>query len=167
MKRLRNILIALVAGACLAWAVPAAIAVIAAAPGLATLIRLIKEVGLPVPTAYFALTAFLPAFLIAFGVGYALFRLVAGKRGELFLASTAPWIAMAVYLYSNICSGTAVPCVSLFELAALAVVPIGLLLAALVAKPPSLNMSIDSDPQQHEAAPPQVLVVRSSSRYPS
>ena len=27
-----------------------------------------------------------------------------------------------------------------------------------------LNMSIDTDPQQQEAAPPQVLVVRSSSR---
>ena len=27
-----------------------------------------------------------------------------------------------------------------------------------------LNMSIDTDPQQHEAAPPLVLVVRSSSR---
>jgi hypothetical protein len=27
------------------------------------------------------------------------------------------------------------------------------------------NMSIDADPQQQEAAPPQMLMVRSSSRY--
>jgi hypothetical protein len=30
-----------------------------------------------------------------------------------------------------------------------------------------LNMSIDTDPQQQEAASPQMLVVRSFSRYPS
>jgi len=29
------------------------------------------------------------------------------------------------------------------------------------------NMSIDADPQQQEAAPPQVLVVRSFLRYAS
>ena len=31
----------------------------------------------------------------------------------------------------------------------------------------SLNMSIDTDPQQQEAASPQVVVVRSSLRYAS
>jgi hypothetical protein len=160
---LHRTLIAFVVGAFLAWAVPVAIALLAAAPGLATLTGSIKAAGLPLQPVYFALTNFLPALLVSFGAGRAMFRVLGGKRVELFVACSAPWLLWALYLYLEICVGTSVSCMGPFELAGLAVVPLGLLLAALVSKPPSLNRSTDTAPQRRAAASPQSVVFRSSS----
>ena len=161
---MRRCLIAFLVGAVLAWAVPVLLALVAAAPGLAALIGLIKATGLPLPSVYFALTNFVPALLLSFGVGLVMYRALGEKRGDLFLASASPWVLNGLHFYAQLCLGTPVSCTGAYDLAGLAVVPLGLLLAAFISKPPSLNMSIDADPKQQEAAPPQVLVVRSSSR---
>jgi hypothetical protein len=146
VKLIRRSLIAFLVGAVLGWAVPVLIALVAAAPGLATLIRSIKAAGLSVPPVYFGLTNFLPALLLAFGVGFAMFRVLGGKRVELLVASAAPWVLSALYFYAELCLGTSVSCTGPFELVGLAVVPLGLLLAALVSGPPSLNMSYMDSP---------------------
>jgi ABC-type thiamin/hydroxymethylpyrimidine transport system permease subunit len=164
---LRRSLIAWLFGAALAWAVPVVTALVAAAPGLATLSHSIKAAALPLQPVYFGLTNFLPALMLSFGVGFAMFRILGGRRRSLLVASAAPWLLNALYFYIELCVGTSVSCTGAFELAGLAVVPLGLLLAALASKPPSLNMSIDTDPQQQEAASPRVLVVRSFLRYVS
>lgn len=137
---LRRSFIACLTGAALAWAVPVLAALVAAAPGLAALTLSIKAAGLPLQPVYFGLTNFLPALLLSFGVGLGMFRVLGGRRLELLVVSAAPWLLNALYFYVELCVGTSVSCTGAFELEGLTVVPLGLLLAALVSKPPSINM---------------------------
>jgi hypothetical protein len=164
---LRSGLVAFLVGAALAWAVPVLDALVAAAPGLEALTRAIKAAGLPLQPVYFGLTTFLPALLLSFAVGLAMFRVLGGPRLHLLLASATPWLLNAAYFYVDSCVAASISCTGGFELAGLIVVPLGLVLAAWGAKPPSLNLPIDTDPQQQAAASPQGVVVRSSSRYVS
>jgi hypothetical protein len=143
---MRRGLIAFLVGVFLAWAVPVVIALVAAAPGLGTLIRSIRVAGVPLPGLYFAITNLLPALLFSFGIGCAMFRILAGGRGRLFVASAAPWVLNALYFYVDLCVEAEASCLTAYELSGLTVVPLGLLLAALIAKPPSRNGSVNREP---------------------
>lgn len=154
---MRRSLIAFLVGALLVLAVPIALALVAAAPGLRTLIQSIRAVDLPLPPVFFLLSTLLPALSLSFCVGLGLFRVVGGRRGQLLVASSAPWILSALYLYADVCAGTSGFCLSVYELSGALIVPLGLLLAAWISKPPSINRSVVTDLQQQEAAPPHVL----------
>lgn len=158
LKLMRRSLIAFLIGVLIAWAVPVLTELVAAAPGLAALTRAITAAGLPLAPVYFGLTNFFPALLFSFGVGVAMFRVMSGRRADLIVASAAPWLLNALYSYLAICAGTPVSCLGPFDLAGYAVVPTGLLLAALISKPPRLDTSLGgAHSEVQAAASPHVL----------
>lgn len=148
MTVMRCSLIAFLVGALLARAIPIVLALVAAAPGLRTLIRSIKAANLPLAPVFFSLTTLLPALSFTFCVGLGLFRALGGRSVALLVASSAPWVLSAVYGYVELCVGTPVSCLGVYELSSFMVVPVGLLLAAWISKPPSLNKSVNTDLQQ-------------------
>ena len=138
LKLARDGLLAVLAGVLLAWAVPVVIALVAAAPGLRTLILAIRASGLPRQEVWFTLTNFLPALLSSFAIGWATFRLLRGDRRVLWVAAAAPWVLNAIDFYVDLCPGTDASCLDPYSLAGLIVVPLGLLLAAAVCGPGGL-----------------------------
>jgi hypothetical protein len=135
VRVMRRGLIAFLIGALLARAVPVVLALVAAAPGLRTLVRAIEGAGLPLAPVYFSLTTLVPALSFSFCVGLVLFRALGGGRLALLAASSAPWVLSAVYVYVDLCVGTPVSCLGAYELAGFMAVPVGLLLAALIPRP--------------------------------
>lgn len=146
-------LVAFLVGVVLVWAVPLAIALVGAAPGLRTLILAIKASGLPRPETYYLLTGFLPALVFSFAIGWAMFRLLRGPRLLLWGAAAAPWVLNAIYFYIDLCVAADVSCLGAYEVAGLIVVPMGLLLAAVISKPSRGGGSVG------EELPPRQSVV--------
>ena len=136
MRFARSGIAAFMAGVLLVWAVPVVIALVAAAPGLRSLILAIKAAGLPRPETYFVVTSFMPALLFSFAIGWAMFRRLRGNRRVLWVAAAAHWVLNAAHFYVDLCLGTDVSCLGPYDMAALIEVPLGLLLAAAAAGPP-------------------------------
>jgi hypothetical protein len=156
MNRARPSVIAFMVGVLLVWAVPITIALVAAAPGLRSLILAIKATGLPRPETFFVLANFLPALLSSFAIGFVMFRLLRGNRRVLWVAAAAPWVLHAIDLYVDLCLGTDVSCLGPYGVAGLIAVPLGLLLAAAVCGTPDPRHPGGGELQRKEAAAPQV-----------
>jgi hypothetical protein len=135
MKAWRSYFIAVASGLALAWIMPAVMAFMTALPGLGVLLRAIKAAGVPV-VAYSILVGYLPTLLVSFAVGAALRRYVSGAGvGHLLACSTAWTVYMAAILIW-IYAGTDVDWY--FDIGD-AAVPLGVLLAAFVPSPPSMD----------------------------
>lgn len=153
LKLAGRALAAFLVGILLVRAVLLVIALVAAAPGLRSLIMGIKASGLPPPETFYVLTNFLPALLSSFVAGWAMFRFLRGSRWVLWIAAAAPWVLHALDLHVDLCLGTDVACFGQYGIAGLAVVPLGLLLAAMISRPPRAGGRWDSElREQHGAA---------------
>lgn len=161
MKHLRAYSIAVAVGVGLVWAVPAAVALAAALPGLGAVLRAMKTAGVPFGL-YSILVNYFPMLVASFAVGAALRRYVSGCGVGQLLACSAPWIIYAIAMLIYIYSGTDISWLG--EIPGVAVVPLGLLLAAFVRPPPSLNMPVNTDAQWPPAAARARLVRRLPSR---
>ena len=141
--------IALLAGVFLVEAIPRLLAGITALPNLRALIDLIRGAGLPVQYIFHLLTQYLPNFLFAFAIGFAVFKFLGGHRGKLLITVLLPWIAMSVYVYVDTCVGTEISCFGAFpfhEISGILDVPLGLALAAFIASPRSPQLANPSAP---------------------
>ena len=136
LKLARGGVFAFLVGVLLAWAVPIVLALVAAAPGLRTLIVAIEASGLPRQDVYHALTTFVPALLFSLAIGCVMFRFLRGGTRVLLAAAAAPWVLNAIYFYVDLCVGAEVSCLGPYDIAGLIVVPLGLLLAAWICGPP-------------------------------
>ena len=144
---------ALLAGSFIVAVIPWLIAGIAALSGLRLLIDALRGAGLPVHYVFPLITHYLPDFLLAFAVGFAVFKLLRGYRGRLLATLLFPWVAMLVQAYLDACFDTDVSCFGahpFHDFAGILDVPLGLALAAFVVGPPNPDMSIEVDSHLQE-----------------
>jgi len=133
------------------------LAVVAALPGLASLIRGIKAAGLSLQV-FTVLTNDAPMFLTAFVVGWIAYRALGGFKMRLFVALASPWLLMGGYGCLEVADESLLDCWNYSDPVAfmlgVCLVPSGLLVAALVQRPPSLNTSVDTEAKGHPPAAP-------------
>lgn len=140
VKQLRSYLIAVAAGVGLVFALPVLLAAIAALPGLSGVLRAMKAAHVPLQF-YSVLVSYLPMVLFSFLVGVSLRRYVCGAGVGHLLVCGGIWVMYAAVFLIYLYSGTDVSWLG--EIAGVAVVPLGLLLAAFVRPASSLHMSVD------------------------
>lgn len=141
------------------------LAVVAALPGLASLIRGIKAAGLHLQV-FTVLTHYTPMFLTAFLVGWIAYRLLGGFKVRLFVALASSWVLVGGYGCLEVADESLLDCWNYSDPVAFmlgaCLVPLGLLVAALGQHPPSLNMSVDTDAKDRPPAGPAASFWRRS-----
>lgn len=157
MSKTKIVIAGLLIGYVLARLVFVVLAVVSALPGLASLIRGIKAAGLSLHV-FTVLTHYTPMFLTAFLVGWISYRVLGGFKVRTFVALASPWLLMGGYGCLEVAEESLLDCWNYSDPVAfmlgVCLVPLGLLAAALVQRPPSLNMSVDTDAKGRSPAPP-------------
>jgi len=153
MRQSLRVLVVLMAGWFVAWYVPHLIALIFTIPGLRVLIDGIRAAGLPLPYVFPLFTNYLPIFLLAFLIGWPVFKVVCGNRPGLCVVAALPWAGYTIDQYFLFCWNTEISCFGAWpfhEFLSVASVPLGFALAAWVSrkgKPPSSNKAVETDAQ--------------------
>lgn len=156
MSKTRIVIAGLLIGYVLVRLVFVVLAVVAALPGLASLIRGIKAAGLSLQV-FTVLTHYAPVFLTAFFVGWISYRVLGGFKVHTFVALASPWLLMGGYGCLELAEESLLDCWNYSDsvsfMLGVCLVPLGLLAAALVQRPPSPNMSVDTDAKERSPAP--------------
>jgi hypothetical protein len=157
MSKTKIVIAGLVVGYVLLPLVLVVLAVVVAIPGLASLIRGIKAVGLPLQL-FTVLTNYTPMFLTAFVVGWIAYRFLGGFKVRLFIALASPWLLVNGYGCMEIADDSLLDCWNYSDPVAfvlgVSLVPLGLLVAALAYRPPSIDRSADADARAGRPAAP-------------
>ena len=165
MSKTKIVIAGLVVGYVLVRLVFVVLAVVAALPGLASLIRAIKAAGFPLQV-FTVLTNYTPMFLTAFFVGWIAYRVLGGFKVRLFVALASPWLLVGAYGCLEFADESLLDCWNYSDPVAfvlgVCLVPFGLLVAALAQRPPSLNMSVDTDAKDRPPAAPAASFWRRS-----
>ena len=140
MSRNTHVGIALLAGIAVVWLVPIFSALATSIPGLANVLRGVKEHGLPGEIVSWALFSLLPVAMTALLVGLVLFRLPGNRRLALPIAS-APFVlySLAVNIGLFVWAGNSLLSAASNTLPWLvaAMVPLGFFLSMLAVRQPS------------------------------
>lgn len=168
MSKTKIVIAGFVIGYVLVRLVFVVLALVAAVPGLASLIRGIKAAGLSLQL-FTVLTHYTPMFLTAFFVGWIAYRALGGFKVRLFVALASPWLLIGGYGCLELADESLLDCWNYSDPVAfilgICLVPLGLLAAALAQRPPSPDRSVGTEANERPpAAPAASLWRRSLSR---
>lgn len=157
MSKVKTVIAGFVIGYVLARLVFVVLALVAALPGLASLIRGIKAAGLPL-YVFTVLTHHAPTFLTAFLVGCIAYRFLGGFKLRLFVALASPWLLMTGYGCVELADESLLDCWDYSDPVAftlgVCLVPLGLLMAALARRPPDHEISVDAGTKERRPTAP-------------